>query len=471
MKLRSTDQLLTLGMALTGDKRSMERRVRGVFARKKSAKGVLILSLILALALGVAAFTTACQPGKETSLLTPIPVEQEASANEEPQQSEPIQFDQDLADIQLATAKGLLGSAANVSLGNTATQTHITQPAETLEAGIQLVVDADVFVPKTDGVSIQECTRDAFTKEEVETMIEAFMPDAKWTTTTDTAAVSGDGTLDYSKLDLEAYTELHASQNGTEFAVSLSDNAHQFAFFRGNGIIYDENFLLGDAEMEREFGEIIRAPITLTRETAQAEADAMLSRFGAGDWALEYAERACMFDLNNTNGMLSSGWMFEYGLYNAGLSMRPDKGYEQSDRLSYWKVNDGALTIYVDESGISYFHWDKRYEPSGVSNPAAAIISVEDAIQLAKTRITNLYGALRYENTRIEVYDIRLATVLIGYNDQLIGKPFPEVYEDITLLIPTWNVSFRVLNQNGEADYVLMPFCAIDGGAVSLMEQ
>ena len=62
MRHRSTDHLLTLGMALTTDKRAMERRVRGVFARRKSAKGVLALSALLVLALGFAAFTTACQP-------------------------------------------------------------------------------------------------------------------------------------------------------------------------------------------------------------------------------------------------------------------------------------------------------------------------------------------------------------------------------------------------------------------------
>ncbi len=68
MKTRTTDQLLTLGMALTTDRRLMERRVRGVFARKKSAKGVIALSLVLALALGFAAFTTACQPGQADML-------------------------------------------------------------------------------------------------------------------------------------------------------------------------------------------------------------------------------------------------------------------------------------------------------------------------------------------------------------------------------------------------------------------
>ncbi len=59
-----TDKILTLGMALTTDKKAMERRVRGVFARKTSAKSVIALSLVLALVLGFAAFTTACQPGQ-----------------------------------------------------------------------------------------------------------------------------------------------------------------------------------------------------------------------------------------------------------------------------------------------------------------------------------------------------------------------------------------------------------------------
>jgi len=66
MKRMNTEHLLTLGMALTTDRKSMERRVRGVFARKKSAKGVIALSLVLVLALGFGAFTTACQPGQVT---------------------------------------------------------------------------------------------------------------------------------------------------------------------------------------------------------------------------------------------------------------------------------------------------------------------------------------------------------------------------------------------------------------------
>ena len=63
MKKLSTDHLLTLGMALYGDKSAMERRVRGVFARRKSPNGVRALALILCLMLGVGCFTTACSAG------------------------------------------------------------------------------------------------------------------------------------------------------------------------------------------------------------------------------------------------------------------------------------------------------------------------------------------------------------------------------------------------------------------------
>lgn len=61
----STDRLLTLGMALYADQKTMERRVRGVFARKKSAKPAKLLTLALCLALAAGCFTTACQPGTQ----------------------------------------------------------------------------------------------------------------------------------------------------------------------------------------------------------------------------------------------------------------------------------------------------------------------------------------------------------------------------------------------------------------------
>ena len=67
MKQSRTDRLLTLGMALYTDKRAMERRVRGIFARKRSTKATVLIALLLVCALAFGGFTTACQPGQTTA--------------------------------------------------------------------------------------------------------------------------------------------------------------------------------------------------------------------------------------------------------------------------------------------------------------------------------------------------------------------------------------------------------------------
>ena len=61
----STDRLLTLGMALYADKKTMEQRIHGIFARPRSATGALLASILLTATLGLACFTTACQPARE----------------------------------------------------------------------------------------------------------------------------------------------------------------------------------------------------------------------------------------------------------------------------------------------------------------------------------------------------------------------------------------------------------------------
>ena len=59
---KSTQELITLGMALRGDKETMETRIRGVFSRKRSARVASLAAMALVLALVFACFTTACQP-------------------------------------------------------------------------------------------------------------------------------------------------------------------------------------------------------------------------------------------------------------------------------------------------------------------------------------------------------------------------------------------------------------------------
>jgi len=71
MKHLTTDKLLSLGMALHADKRTMEHRVRSIFARRRSAWFASLAGIILCGVIGVLGFTTACQPAVETATETP----------------------------------------------------------------------------------------------------------------------------------------------------------------------------------------------------------------------------------------------------------------------------------------------------------------------------------------------------------------------------------------------------------------
>ncbi len=145
MRHRSTDRLLTLGMALTTDRRAMERRVRGVFARKKSAKGVLALSALLVLALGFAAFTTACQAGQG------------------------IWWKDDSGRIHVrSTQEGF----ERIAAGNASTETSIAIPQNVeqeitgLPEGLRLTIHADVTGLEQDAYPVYLTQRTHLTQAE-----------------------------------------------------------------------------------------------------------------------------------------------------------------------------------------------------------------------------------------------------------------------------------------------------------------
>jgi hypothetical protein len=303
-------------------------------------------------------------------------------------------------------------------------------------------------------------------------MINYFMPDAKWVPNQTTPGFQTNGAFTLEDMDSENGTNFTAEQNGEMFSASLGGKYSYFRFDRAGEGILQEGYLIGDKEFEQDVGDIIRVPISITQKAAQEQADRVISDLSIQGWQIESVQRAVAVETYNNGNVISHGWALVYGLSSDGLTMFVDGGYsfDKNDRLSYWIPDAGELTIYVDERGVTYFNWEKHYTPSNVTYLVASIISAEEALKLAKERIARIYGELDYENTQIEIYDIRLSTMLIGYSDQLTGQPFPDPYEDIALLIPTWNFAFRVISSNGEAEYYMMPFCAIDGGAVSMLD-
>ncbi|MEZ4627765.1 MAG: hypothetical protein R2912_06670 [Eubacteriales bacterium] len=257
-----------------------------------------------------------------------------------------------------------------------------------------------------------------------------------------------DGTLDLTKADLSEGVQLTLETGDPNHPFTVYAADHQFSFFHEDAIVYREGFLVGDVEMEQEFGEIIREPISLTLEEAKAKAESLLAQSGIQGWALDSAERACMFNANDTDSVLSRGWDFVYMLNNSGLMVHYYGGSTggKNDQLDYCGSDAGYLWIYVDESGISRINWVNRYRPRVPEFTNVEIIGVEDALRLAKERLTRLYGDLKTDTKYdIEIYAIRL---IVDASPLRIGRTSWGVFDDneqrnMVHMVPTWDISCR----------------------------
>jgi len=472
--MKSTDQLLTLGMALTTDKKAMERRVRGVFARKTSAKGIVALSLVLALALGAGAFTTACQPGKAAQALTPIPVEQGTSNAPQGDSavSEAEEPDSTAAPMQWKTFQYLIGSMVESPFQYPISPKHIDEPNIDYGNGVSLVVNTDVVIPQAAGYGVRQCNAIGFTLEEYQTMIDYFLPDAKWVPNQTEPGFQSNGVYDLSDMDFSSRTTLSVEQDGEMFSVSMGADQHMFYFEQSDGMVYREGYLVGDEEMERDFGAVIREPIALTREAAQAQADQVLVDLGIRGWQLDKAERACMFEEGNSSNVLSRGWDFGYVLSSAGLPARGNSGWlgMKYDPLDYCASDAGLLWIYVDDRGVTCFYWMNRYEPREAMFTNVEIIGVDAAMTLAKARLARIFAEADTGVSEIELFEIRLSSLLIAYPDELgANTNFDDELRDMALLIPVWNASCCLTFDDGDIEYINMPFSATDGGAISML--
>ena len=79
---KSTQELMGLGMALHGDKATLETRIRGVFSRRRSARVASVTAAALVLALVFACFTTACQPVVANAAATAVVASEKTAAME-----------------------------------------------------------------------------------------------------------------------------------------------------------------------------------------------------------------------------------------------------------------------------------------------------------------------------------------------------------------------------------------------------
>jgi hypothetical protein len=176
MRRPSTEELFFLGMALSADHKTMGRRVRGVFARKRSAKPAAALALVLGLALGIGCFTTACRPAGQAQAApqpSSIPPETEQEASEAAAEPAFVQ------NAERESASFLTGFTE--SNGEPAPYpARIERDAVAIDDYKTLAFDADVIVPESYECSIAHLERHVFSDEEYEQFMDYLEPGADW---------------------------------------------------------------------------------------------------------------------------------------------------------------------------------------------------------------------------------------------------------------------------------------------------
>lgn len=134
-----------LGMALGSSKQVAEKRIRGIYMKRKTKRGVKLAALVLTGIMGIACFTTACAPAQAADTEQP-------GAAESPS-LEPV---------------GAVSSEAQET-------EHISRTLDSGYENIKIEIDADVIRPDTDDIPARGYVTREFTQADVDNAIEVLM--------------------------------------------------------------------------------------------------------------------------------------------------------------------------------------------------------------------------------------------------------------------------------------------------------
>jgi hypothetical protein len=151
----------------------MERRVRGVFARKK-AQRLRVLSLTLVLALAAGGFTTACRPGKSADntqadrfagISTDLPRQTRAP------EIKSISF----LNNEWWDTQDVLDSLQEAPFTPLSAPAGFQEPRTRIAENVYLTVDADVVIPEAEGYGVRRVEDATFTAEQYQKLADYFL--------------------------------------------------------------------------------------------------------------------------------------------------------------------------------------------------------------------------------------------------------------------------------------------------------
>lgn len=429
----STDKLLTMGLALYADKRSMEQRVRGIFGRYSTAGFARVLAVLLCLIVLIGGFTTACVPGRElTTDGNATATDGNAYATDgnaraaQPADEENLPVIVPPADPIGEFLKSLRPAAAFVPI--TAPSRVIRNP-ESISDGVMLTYDASVTIPEASAYAVTRVSQQGFSEEEIQSLRGLF----------------------------------DVPENPAEGQYSGSEKGFYYNRYDTGLNLTRKTWVHYEQDWHPDVTALFDEPNPLARAETQAVAEKALADMGAVDYVLDSVDEAIVIgsDADGKPYAISRGWEYTYVRQSNGLP-RHDYGSWSSgyrDPAFYYCPVLERLWLYIDEQGVSRVDWSRRMQEHETIAENVALISLEEAITLANERFERLYSR-GGDDIDIRIQNIRLAAMLLA-NDREAAVAYS---------VPVWEFEYSVAYGNLHRVIYVLPFNAVDGGTVLAAE-
>jgi beta-lactamase regulating signal transducer with metallopeptidase domain len=170
LELGASDARYTLGMGMSRNRRSMEKRLKGIFMAKRTKLSVRMAGALLAGAILIACFTTACQPTPEK----PVVVNKSKDLVEEVKNAETAS-----PSASIAASDGTGGGPSHKLKDLVIPDGRYTFKSENEKASLKIDVDAEIVKPEGGKMPFAKVKQMDFTQEMVTGMFNYLFPDQK----------------------------------------------------------------------------------------------------------------------------------------------------------------------------------------------------------------------------------------------------------------------------------------------------
>ena len=518
-----------LGMALGSSKKTVERRIKGIFMRSKTGHKARFVALLLAAVMVAACFTTACQPTPE----------------------EPVVVQRDALEEKIMEPEETAVPEATYEAPD-----HWTDSAE--EGAITINIDANVIMPEVSAYPVIKLEPLVLPQERVDELVHYFAGDRKlyqpnlltkkdyedaliqakrgqlvdgeyvvteetkrvvaeleetinnapedspkiYTDSTLTYKTNTDGTIDsstsknYLDVQIEGDTGpdsgciyfrnfVDGESNLTEFSYLttgyiaesnirawVEDDQRMQEEYDPELVAKDTSFLESMKSNEERYQKLMSANISITKDEAQAVAQKAIDELNIQDMYLITAQRALLDPYHGlpSDGSDKGGYVFEYVRQSGGIAgfiRRSWSGNPSENPPEYRPpFEQESVTVVVTDDGIESFLWIGCAQVIETASENVELLPFEDVIERLEERIfIERAYEAGFDTTQTITINVDTAELRVGYID---------VKDELNqaLLVPVWMFQTTgALTANdgrtftGMMDEIYI-FNAIDGGYI-----